>query len=84
MEIINFIPEQLFSLIVALYVLGTLFKNSKYADDELIPFMLLSIGIVASVSMMGLNVEGIIQGILCTGTAIGINQAGKQINRMKG
>lgn len=84
MSIINFIPEQLFSLIAALYVLGVLFKGNKHISDELIPFMLLSISILASVSLLGFNTDAIIQGVLCTGTAIGINQATKQISKMRG
>lgn len=82
MDLINFIPEQLFSLIAALYVLGMLFKSSRHISDELIPFMLLSIGVVASISLVGFNTEGIIQGILCTGMAIGINQTVKQAGKM--
>lgn len=84
MDLINFIPEQLFSLIAALYVLGMLFKSSRHISDELIPFMLLSIGVVASVSLVGFNTEGIIQGILCTGMAIGINQTVKQAGKIRG
>lgn len=83
MDLINFIPEQLFSLIAALYVLGMLFKSSRHISDELIPFMLLSIGVVASVSLVGFNTEGIIQGILCTGMAIGINQTVKQAGKIR-
>ncbi|MGL5718497.1 MAG: phage holin family protein [Paraclostridium sp.] len=83
MDLINFIPEQLFSLIAALYVLGMLFKSSRHISDELIPFMLLSIGVVASISLVGFNTEGIIQGILCTGMAIGINQTVKQAGKLR-
>lgn len=84
MDIISFIPEQLFSLIAALYVLGVLLKEIDYVDDELIPFMLLSVSVLSSITLMGLHTESIIQAVLCTGAAIGINQTCKQISKMKG
>lgn len=84
MDVISLIPNQLFGLIAALYVLGMIFKNSSYMDNELIPLMLLSIGIVISISILGFTSEAIIQGILCTGVSIGINQTIKQIDKVKG
>ena len=83
MDIISFVPEQLFSLIIALYIMGVLFKSSNIIDDELIPFCLLSLSVLASVFLIGFTVEGIIQGVICTGVAIGINESNKQLKKIK-
>lgn len=75
MEITSFIVEQLFILIAALGVVGTVLKNSK-VDDKLIPWILLPLAIIGSIFMLGsFDVNSIIQGILCWGTSIGIHQA---------
>lgn len=84
MNLIQFIREDLFILIAVLYVLGVFFKNSKHIDDEMIPFALLVVGCLLSIAKLGLNVDSVMQGILCTGTAIGINQAKKQASKYGG
>lgn len=83
MEIINLIPEKMYALIAALYILGIIFKNTKLISDEFIPIILLPLGIVFSVYMIGLSPTSIIQGILCTGVSIGINQSIKQLIKYK-
>jgi hypothetical protein len=84
MDIVQFIPENMFILIAVLYVLGMFFKGSKYMDDEAIPFALLVIGCLLSIAKIGLSVDGFMQGILCTGVAIGVNQTIKQVDKMRG
>lgn len=84
MDIVQFIPKEMFILIAVLYVLGMFFKGSKHMNDESIPFALLIIGCLLSIAKMGLSVDGLMQGILCTGVAIGTNQTIKQIDKMRG
>lgn len=84
MNVVQFIPQDMFILIAVLYVLGMLFKNSEYMDDEMIPFSLLVIGCLLSIAKIGFSVEGLMQGILCTGAAIGINQGKKQLSKFDG
>lgn len=78
MDFIKLIPEQMYILIASLYVLGVLLRGNSYTNNEMIPFMLLSVSILFSIFIRGFNVDSIMQGILCTGAAIGINESVKQ------
>ncbi|WP_315168442.1 phage holin family protein [Metaclostridioides mangenotii] len=50
MDIMSFIPEQLFIIVVVLNVLGVACKSIPKLDDRYIPIVLLAIGIVFSYS----------------------------------
>ena len=78
-NLISFIPEQLLILVAALYVLGVGFKKYKQLDNKYIPVVLLILGIGFSIWMLGLNPVAILQGVICWGVAIGINQTYKQL-----
>ncbi|EQF25459.1 putative membrane protein [Clostridioides difficile CD160] len=77
-SLISFIPQQLLILIVALNVLGMGFKKYKKLSDKYIPIILLAFGVVFSVWMLGFNPTSVLQGILCWGVSIGLNQVCKQ------
>jgi len=79
MDIMSFIPEQLMIIVVTLYVLGFACKSIPKVDDRYIPIILLAIGIVFSVCLVGFNVTSVMQGILCWGVAIEVNQTYKQL-----
>lgn len=81
MDFIQFIPEQLLILVAAIYVLGICLKNVEIIKDRYIPVILIILSIVLSVSMQGFSATSIVQGMLCWGAAIGINQTGKQIKK---
>lgn len=76
--IIKFIPEQLLILVSALYVIGIFLKRTPKVQDWLIPWILLCLGIVFSLSIMGVNATSILQGIICSFGAIATNQFIKQ------
>ncbi|EGT4907925.1 holin [Clostridioides difficile] len=78
-NLISFIPEQLLILVAALYVLGVRFKKYKQLDNKYIPVVLLILGIGFSIWMLGLNPVAVLQGVICWGVAIGINQTYKQL-----
>ncbi|MGX9756025.1 phage holin family protein [Clostridioides difficile] len=78
-NLISFIPEQLLILVAALYVIGAGCKKYKQLDNKYIPVVLLILGIVFSIWMLGFNPSSILQGILCWGVAIGVNQVYKQL-----
>lgn len=80
MDIIQMIPEQLFLVVTALYVLGFFCKQSKL-PDKYIPITLLTISVVCSLFIMGFRVEHALEGVLCWGVAVGINQTIKQLHR---
>jgi hypothetical protein len=77
MDFASFIDAELIILVAALYALGVMLKNS-YLKDKYIPFALLIPSILACIAIKGLNVQAIIQGVLCTATAVYTNQLVKQ------
>ena len=79
-NLISFIPEQLLILVAALYVIGAGCKKYKQLDNKYIPVVLLALGIGFSIWMLGLNADSVLQGVICWGVAIGINQTYKQLN----
>ncbi|HBF2807946.1 TPA: phage holin family protein [Clostridioides difficile] len=78
-NLISFIPEQLLILVAALYVIGAGCKKYKQLDNKYIPVVLLILGIGFSVWMLGFNPVAVLQGVICWGVAIGINQTYKQL-----
>ncbi|EGT3744032.1 phage holin family protein [Clostridioides difficile] len=78
-NLISFIPEQLLILVAALYVLGFGCKKYKQLDNKYIPVVLLILGIGFSIWMLGLNADAVLQGVICWGISIGINQTYKQL-----
>ncbi|AAZ32274.1 TPA: phage holin family protein [Clostridioides difficile] len=78
-NLISFIPEQLLILVAALYVIGAGCKKYKQLDNKYIPVVLLALGIGFSIWMLGLNADSVLQGVICWGVAIGINQTYKQL-----
>lgn len=83
MDLMSFIPSQLGILIAALYVLGYALKITPKILDNYIPIILLIFSAIFSVLMMGLSPIAILQGILCWGVSVGINQTCKQYCKLK-
>lgn len=77
-NIIKFVPEQLLILVAALYVIGMFLKKTPKVQDWFIPWILLVLGIGFSISIMGIDPTSILQGIICSFGAIGLNQMIKQ------
>ncbi|CZR97808.1 MULTISPECIES: phage holin family protein [Clostridioides] len=78
-NLISFIPEQLLILVAALYILGFGCKKYKQLDNKYIPVVLWILGVGFSVWMLGLNADAVLQGVICWGISIGINQTYKQL-----
>ena len=78
-NIISFVPEQLIILVAAIYVLGEGCKMYPHLNNKYIPVVLLLFGVIFSTWILGLSPTSILQGILCWGTAIGLNQTIKQL-----
>ncbi|MCC0630781.1 MULTISPECIES: phage holin family protein [unclassified Clostridioides] len=78
-NLISFIPEQLLILVAALSIIGKGCKKYKQLDNKYIPVVLLALGIGFSVWMLGLNPSAVLQGVICWGISIGINQTYKQL-----
>ena len=78
MDIIKYISDEALILIPVLYVIGMMLKNTPKVKDWLIPYILLVIGILGAISILGLSVKSVIQGILVTGASVYTNQLIKQ------
>lgn len=80
-NLLTFIPEQLLILIASIYVLGIFLKKLEKVSDNLIPVFLMIFSLVFSMVLAGPSATAFLQGILCWGVAIGVNQTAKQINK---
>ncbi|EGT3663673.1 phage holin family protein [Clostridioides difficile] len=78
-NLISFIPEQLLILVAALSIIGKGCKKYKQLDNKYIPIVLLVLGIGFSIWMLGLSPVAVLQGVICWGISIGINQTYKQL-----
>ncbi|MBK1809422.1 phage holin family protein [Clostridium sp. YIM B02505] len=79
MDIIKFVPEQLLILVAGIYVIGIFLKSTPKVKDWLIPWVLLLIGVIGSVTLQqGFTALAVFQGIAATGVAVLTNQLIKQ------
>lgn len=77
----QYITEHALILIPVLNILGMIIKGFPKIPDKYIPLILLFFGITGAVAIMGFNVQGVIQGVLITGTAVYGNQIVKQLKK---
>ncbi|NFI96185.1 hypothetical protein FC961_17810 [Clostridium botulinum] len=92
-NLVQFIPKSLFIVIAAIYVVGIFLKKLDSIPDKYITSILMLFGITFAVLLSIVNAEykvaldvivnGVLQGALCWGVAIGINQTGKQLNKQE-
>lgn len=92
-NLINFIPEFLFIVIVATYVVGIFLKRLESVKDKYITSILMLFAIAAAILLNIINAEfkvdldvivnGVLQGILCWGVAVGLNQTAKQLSKQE-
>ena len=92
-NLMNFIPEFLFIVIVATYVVGIFLKRLESVKDKYITSILMLFAITAAILLNIINAEfkvaldvivnGVLQGILCWGVAVGVNQTAKQLSKQE-
>lgn len=92
-NLMNFIPEFLFIIIVATYVVGIFLKRLESVKDKYITSILMLFAITAAILLNIINAEfkvaldvivnGVLQGILCWGVAVGLNQTAKQLSKQE-
>ncbi|MBN1079254.1 phage holin family protein [Clostridium botulinum] len=92
-NLVQFIPESLFIVVAAIYVVGMFLKKLDSIPDKYITSMLMLFGITFAVLLSIINsqfkvtldviVNGVLQGVLCWGVAVGLNQTGKQLNKQE-
>lgn len=77
-NLMDYVVEQALILIPVLYVLGIMLKNTNKIKDWCIPWILLVVGVLGAISLMGININAVIQGVLVTGVTVYANQLFKQ------
>lgn len=82
-EIMNFIQENYLVIVAVLTVLGYGIKQTTLINDKYIPITLIVLGAILGAVMslegdLGMY-DGILQGVLCGGAAVGLNQVPKQL-----
>lgn len=82
-NLLNFIPEQLLILIAATYVLGVFLKKLESVKDKYITIILMVFTIAFSMVLSRLSATAFLQGILCWGVSVGINQTAKQLSKQE-
>ncbi|MEG2291613.1 MAG: phage holin family protein [Clostridium sp.] len=90
-NLLTFIPENLIIIIVACYVFGVFLKKLDSFKDKYITLALMVFCITFAVLLNIINAEynvlfyaivnAVLQGILCWGVSIGINQTTKQLSK---
>lgn len=81
MEFLDYIVEEALILIPVLLILGKLIKNMDIVPNKFIPGILLAIGLGLSLSLLGFNVDAVVQGVLITGAAVFGHELFKQAKR---
>lgn len=66
-------------ILIVLYIIGMMLKGIPQIGNWLIPFVLLILGIAASVALRGFTLEGILYGVLVAGLTVYGNQLYKQL-----
>lgn len=85
----DYVRPEMLILIPALIVIGKIFSDADMVKNKYIPMLLGISGVVLSalytISLYGLSLDGIfsgiVQGILCAGTAVYGNQIYKQLGK---
>ena len=70
MDILTFIQDNIVVLVPVLWILGTFLKKTPQIADWIIPWILVAIGVVLSISLLGISSNAVIQGILVAGGAV--------------
>lgn len=83
MDFLNYITENAYVLIPALWIIGRIIKGIEKIPDKWIPLILLPVGILGSLALGGFNIQSAVQGVLITGVSVYGNQIVKQFKKDK-
>lgn len=82
MEILEFITENAYIMVPALWVIGYIIKHTEWILDKYIPITLLIISLGFSPFLLGgWTPENIVQSVLVAGGAVFVNELQKQSGR---
>ena len=73
-EIMQYIIGDALIIVPVLWIVGTFLKKTPNVPDWTIPWVLTACGVAASIAIMGVNVEAVLQGILVSGAAVLVHQ----------
>lgn len=92
-NLLTFIPENLVIVIFACYAFGAFLKQLQSFKDKYITLALMVFCITFAVLLNIINseykvlfdaiVNAVLQGILCWGVAVGVNQTSKQLKKQE-
>ncbi len=77
-DLAKFIVGDAYILIPVLYVIGMLLKRTPGLPDWLIPWILLALGMTGGFFLHGMQLEGLLQGVIVTGVTVFTHQLYKQ------
>lgn len=93
LNILDFLKEGYFIVIVALYVIGIFLKKMETIKDKYIVVILMALSVVIATLLTIINADysvnlevilnGILQGILCWGVSVGVNQLKVQAGKIE-
>lgn len=78
MDLMSYIVNEAYILIPVLYVIGMFLKKIPNIKDWLIPWVLLGLGMIGGFFLSGMQLSGILQGVLVAGVTVFANQLYKQ------
>ena len=78
MEFIEYIINEALIVVPALWIIGRFLKKTPKIQDWVIPWVLLVVGILATLGIMGFTIDAAVQGILVAGAAVFGHQLVKQ------
>lgn len=91
MDLLTFLPDSILIVVVVTYVMGIFLKKVDSFPDKYITIMLMLFAIIFTIALsifdakdkmlMEVIVNGILQGIICWGVSVGINQTAKQLKK---
>ncbi|MGI2295160.1 phage holin family protein [Paenibacillus sp. GXUN7292] len=80
-DFLQFITEKALILMPALFIIGIFLKKTPHISDWMIPWILLVVGVTGAIFLTGDTIDGIIQGILVTGSTVLTHQLYKQTSK---
>ena len=77
----QYILDKALILIPVLNSIGMMLKGFPKLPNKYIPLVLLGFGVLGAMLLVGFTVDGVVQGVLVTGTAVYGNQIVKQLKK---
>ena len=78
-NLLSFIDENLYVLVPAIFIIGMALKKTEKIKDNYIPLILIGVGVILVFLIQGVSGRGVVDGIMCAGTAVLGNQVWKQV-----